>query len=247
MEGRSEGKRLGIRHPKRGGQRESNVEEQSLCERGGGRRRQAERQKEKQRPRGIQRPSPLTPTLTDEGETDPQTHPLSERGAEGVAWAWQLLSALTVSLCPRRSLSTNPDVVSGSSAKHLPDQSRREQQSRGRRDLCQPSAPICPGPGNNFRSSSLAQLPGGRVPGWQGREGARAWRSGRSVAQCAPSGSGLGGRSFPEGCDPTGFCVPEARTQGPVVASLPGPLRPGYLESWSSLAFCRIWQTSVMG
>lgn len=26
-----------------------------------------------------------------------------------------------------------------------------------------------------------------------------------------------------------------------------GPLAAGYFESWSSLAFCRIWQTSVMG
>lgn len=51
--------------------------------------RQTERQ-ERQRPRGTQKPSPLTPTLTE--ETDPQTHTLSERGAEGVAWAWQLLA-----------------------------------------------------------------------------------------------------------------------------------------------------------
>lgn len=42
--------------------------------------------------------------------------------------------------------------------------------------------------------------------------------------------------------------VPEARTQGSV-SSLPnlGLLPTGYFESWSSLAFCRIWQTSVMG
>lgn len=42
--------------------------------------------------------------------------------------------------------------------------------------------------------------------------------------------------------------VPEARAPGSV-ASLPNLdlVPPGYLESWSSLAFCRIWQTSVMG
>lgn len=38
------------------------------------------------------------------------------------------------------------------------------------------------------------------------------------------------------------------RAQGSV-SSLPNLGLPpgGYLESWSSLAFCRIWQTSVMG
>lgn len=57
--GRREGKRLGIRHPKRGGQRESNVgSKASVREVEGGGDRQ--RQKEKQRPRGTQRPSPLT-------------------------------------------------------------------------------------------------------------------------------------------------------------------------------------------
>lgn len=42
--------------------------------------------------------------------------------------------------------------------------------------------------------------------------------------------------------------VPEATVQGSV-SSLPnlGLLPAGYFESWSSLAFWRIWQTSVMG
>lgn len=44
------------------------------------------------------------------------------------------------------------------------------------------------------------------------------------------------------------LCGPEARAQGSV-SSLPNLdlVPPGYFESWSSLAFCRIWQTSVMG
>lgn len=173
MEGRSEGKRLGIRHPKRGGQRESNVEEQSLCERGGGRRRQAERQKEKQRPRGIQRPSPLTPTLTDAGETDPQTHPLSERGAEGVAWAWQLLSALTVSLCPRRSLSTNPEVASGSSA-NLPrpeQEGAAEQRQEGPLPAQRPHLPRPRQQLQELQPCSAAWGKGPRVAGQRGSQG----------------------------------------------------------------------------
>lgn len=80
---------------------------------------------------------------------------------------------------------------------------------------------------------------------------------GRSVAQHAPGGSGQAerpGQANPQLLPQTQLGshrllhVPEARAQGSV-ASLPNPglLPPGYCESWSSLAFCRIWQTSVMG
>lgn len=66
VEGTSEGRSLGIRHPKIEGQRENNGKRStvihSLCERWremGGRGRERERKSE-QRPRGIQTPSPAS-------------------------------------------------------------------------------------------------------------------------------------------------------------------------------------------
>lgn len=153
------------------------------------------------------------------------------------------------------------ETVSGSFAKHLPATRAGEEEGGSRtegRDLCQPECPqSAPAPGNNFRSSSLARQPWQRVPGlksgegpvmrkehgtvcprWErprGRESGDIW-SGPVLQRLL----GLGSHRL--------LCGPEARAQGSV-SSLPNQdlVPPGYFESWSSLAFCRIWQTSVMG
>lgn len=154
------------------------------------------------------------------------------------------------------------EAVSGSFAKHLP--ATRAGEERGSRaaagrDLCQPRVPpIAPAPGNNFRSSGLAQQPWQRAPGLKSGEGRVVRKEHGTV--CPPwerhrgrePGETVWSRPVLQRLLGLGshrlLRVPEARTRG-TVASLPNLdlVPPGYFESWSSLAFCRIWQTSVMG
>lgn len=52
--------------------------------------------------------------------------------------------------------------------------------------------------------------------------------------------------------DPAAFPRPAVLLASWLMAQKPGPgagslWLPSYSESWSSLAFCRIWQTSLMG
>lgn len=121
------------------------------------------------------------------------------------------------------------------------------------RGPCQPpSARNGPGPGRTTsRAPALLSILGkeGRV---QGRRGAGRGGRRRSTAPCVPSGHGLGLGPIlwlPLRLGSHRFlCVPGARTQGREASLLNMGLLPlGYFESWSSLAFCRIWQTSVMG
>lgn len=167
-----------------------------------------------------------------------------------MAWAWQLLSSLSVTV-PTEKPKHQPLRWF---LAHLPSTS--PEQSRGKEGpLPAPAPPVCPGPGNNFGSSALLSCLGKgpqgcraeREPGLGGQEGAWhsvppwEWPRGTEPSEKA--------WSFPSGRDPTGVSVFQKPGHGPVVASLPnlGLLLPGYFESWSSLAFCRIWQTSVMG
>lgn len=113
---------------------------------------------------------------------------------------------------------------------------------------CQPPVPqMAPVPGTQFGSSRAAQQSGwrpqdssaGRAAGAKHWEGAQhgvlrsSLELARSVAcpHCFPTDSSVSHK-------------PDVQ-----VAALPtlGLLPPGYFESWSSLAFCRIWQTSVLG
>lgn len=262
---RGQGKEAGDKAPQERRAEENNERgadsiTHSLCERW--------RETKAERSRDLQRFKDTLPCLTsiltdtdthlvDEGT---HTHSVRDRGC-GLGLAWQHLSSLTVSLSPWRSLSTNPQKKLFLA--HLPSTSPQPEQERKgaaeqRREgtFASPERPQ-PAPGNNFRSSSLAQQPWQRVPGLKSGEGLG---SGRSMAQCSPWERcrgrepsekvwsrpvlqcllGLGSHRLPR--------VPEARKWGSV-ASLPNLdlVPPGYFESWSSLAFCRIWQTSVMG
>lgn len=181
-----------------------------------------------------------------------------------MTWAWQLLSSLTVSLSPWRTLSTDPQKKWFLA--HRPSTSSQGQSRRGSsgaeagRDLWRPPVPpISPAPGNNFGSSGLAQQPGARVPGskrresqgWVVRKGHGTvwprweWPRGTQPGEEAWSGP-VPWLSLGVGGSHRLLRVPGARAQGPSLPNL-GLSLPGYLESWSSLAFCRIWQTSVMG
>lgn len=101
-----------------------------------------------------------------------------------MAWAWQLLSSLSVTVPPEKPEHQPPEVVSGSCAKHLPraEQERAAEQGRGGTSAS-PSAPNLPAPGNHFRSPSLAPRPGKRAqgcraerePGLGGQGGAWHW------------------------------------------------------------------------
>lgn len=149
---------------------------------------------EKQRPRGNQKPSPHIHTDRTE-KTDTDT--LSERQR---VWPGPgSFLAPSVSLCPRRSLSTNPPPPRWFLA-HLPstspEQSQREQQRRGKEAALPAQRPNLPSPRKQLQKLGLAQLPGERAPGLQSREGARACvvvRKERGTV--CPRGSGLGGRS----------------------------------------------------
>lgn len=128
------------------------------------------------------------------------------------------------SLCPRRSLSTNPQRWF---LAHLPstspEQSRREQQSRAGGTSASPSAPNLPSPRKPLQELQPCSAAWEKAPGLQSREGARARGSGRSVAQGAPSGTEpreKAGNS-PSGWDPSGFSVLQEPGHGPVAASLP--------------------------
>lgn len=68
--------------------------------------------------------------------------------------------------------------------------------------------------------------------------GAAWWRSQGEKARSSRS------CSVPSGGGPVGFVAVWPRSQGPGAGSL---WLPSYSESWSSLAFCRIWQMSLMG
>lgn len=188
-----------------------------------------------QRPTGIQRHPSLphihTDRYTDTHLGDEETHTHSVRGTEGVTWAWpwQRLSSLTVSLAPWRSLSTNPQKKLFLAHLQAPprNQSRRGKgraEQRREETFASPKCPqSAPAPGNNFRSSSLAQQPWQRVPGLKSGEGLVVRRS---MAQCVPRGSGIGGGSqvrrsgagqscsVSSGWDPTGFCMSQKPGHG---------------------------------
>lgn len=113
---------------------------------------------------------------------------------------------------------------------------------------------MAPAPGSPFRSSSPSEQSGWRVPGLKCRECGRAehWKG----VQVVCSKSSLDHESWPSSgtaaCPQAGFLTGSFVSQqgcGAQVAALPilGLLLPGYFESWSSLAFCRILLTSVMG
>lgn len=177
--------------------------------------------------------------------------------------ARQLLSSLTVSLAPWRSCSTNPQKKLFPA--HLPSTSPQAEQERRKGaaeqregTFANPECPqSAPAPGNNFRNSSLAQQPWQRVPGLKSGEGPVVRKEHGTVCPRweRPRGRESGDvRSGPVLQRLLGLgshrllCGPEARARGSV-SSLPNLdlVPPGYFESWSSLAFCRIWQTSVMG
>lgn len=136
--------------------------------------------------------------------------------------------APSVSLCPRRGLSTNPPRWF---LAHLPstspEQSRREQQRRGRRERCQPPRPHLPRPRKQLpklRPCSAAwERPQGcraeREPGLGGQEG--AWH--RVPPWECPRGTEPSEKAWssPSGRDPTGVSVFQKPGHGPVVASLP--------------------------
>lgn len=157
--------------------------------------------------------------------------------------------APSVSLCPRRSLSTNPPRWF---LAHLPSTS--PEQSR--RDCCQSQRPQSAQSQETTSEapallSCLGKGPQGcraeREPGLGGQEG--SWHSVPSWEWPRGTEPSEKAWSSPSGWDPTGVSVFQKPGHRLVVASLPnlGLLLPGYFESWSSLAFCRIWQTSVMG
>lgn len=163
-----------------------------------------------------------------------------------MTWARQLLSSFTVSPSPWRSLSTNAQKLflahlpstSPRPEPRRPEQERKGAESRRREGpVPAPGAPNLPQPpGNNFMSPSFAQQPG-QSPRAEEKVGTGAWWLGRSMAQCAPSGSGLrwgaavrrpaAGRScsFPSGWDPTGFCMSQKPGhKGRWLLSQTGPL-----------------------
>lgn len=159
---------LGIRHPKREGQRE--------MERGADRARESHilcegRETKKKDLEGPKIPPPPSHSVTDAhtGAADTwgmkththththdykQKHTLGGRGTEGVTWAWQLLSSFTVSPSPRRSLSTKnqkqflahlPSTSCNQSPEDLSRRGGRERPSTGGGGpLPAPSAPSVP-------------------------------------------------------------------------------------------------------
>lgn len=112
--------------------------------------------------------------------TDTHTHTLSERGTEGVTWAWQLLSSLTVSLSPWRTLSTNPQkkwFLAHRLSTSPQGQGRRgSSRAEAGRDLWQPPVPpICP--------SSRQQL-------WELQPCSAAWEKGPRAQEWREPGLG---------------------------------------------------------
>lgn len=105
-----------------------------------------------------------------------------------MAWAWQLLSSLSVTV-PTEKPKHQPLRWF---LAHLPSTS--PSRAEARRDLCQPQRPVCPGPGNNFRSSALLSCleKGPRVAEQRGSQGLVVRKERGTVC---PRGSGLGGRS----------------------------------------------------
>lgn len=179
-------------------------------------------------------------------------HTLS--GKPRVALAWQSLSSFGVTFPAEKPKHRPPEVVSGPFAKHLPNQhpeetgSRKDraQQSRGREG---PLPESCAPTRETVQELCSCSAPGQRVPGLKSREGTRS--GGCEGAQHgAPPQEQPGCESRREGLPPPRrlLRIPEPEHRGRL-AVLPnlGLLLPGYFESCSSLAFCRIWQTSVMG
>lgn len=85
--------------------------------------------------------------------THTQTHMLSGKGTEDVTWAWQPLSSFSVTLPMEKPEHQPPEVVSGSFAKHLLDQTPEDRageegshRADTRRGPCQPPAPHLPQP-----------------------------------------------------------------------------------------------------
>lgn len=122
---------------------------------------------------------------------------------------------------------------------------------------CQPPVPqMAPVPGTQFRSSRAAQQ-----SGWRPQDSSAGRAAGPSTGKehstvCSgvawTAGARLGSLELARSvacphCFPTDSSV--SHKPDVQVAALPtlGLLPLGYFESWSSLAFCRIWQTSVLG
>lgn len=188
----------------------------------GGRRRQAERQRRSRGLEGIKNP-PLTSTLTD-------TH--SVRGQRVWPGPGSFL-APSVSLCPRRSRSTNPPRWF---LAHLPstspEQRRREQQHRGKEGPLPAPAPHLPSPRKQLqelRPCSAAWEKGPRVAEQRGSQGLVVRKERGTVC---PRGSGLGGRSQVRrpgaspraGIPQASLCSRSQDTEGGGFSPKPGPL-----------------------
>lgn len=176
-------------------------------------------------------------------------------GDEGWPWPGSCLAPL-VSLSSQRSRSTNPQKWL---LAHLPSTSPPStQEETGSRNgwshrveagsvPCQNPVPPTGKQVQELHSCSAAWAEGPRAEEQRRYQGLVA---GKEHSTVCPRGSSLGCESRREGLPLPlrSLRIPGARAQGVHGCSLQsGPLVPGYFESWSSLAFCRIWQTSVMG
>lgn len=216
--------------------------------------------------RGSKTPSPPPNACAHRGRTPggfwdtyttggcEETHTLS--GRQGVALAWQLLSSSGVTFLsekpkhqPQKWFLAHLPSTSPTSTQQETG-SRKGWRATEQRQGGSLARILCPQQRNKFRSSIPAQQLGQRVPELKSKEGTRAWWPGRSTAQCTHVGAAWVVRAGQKTCCfPSGRCTSQEPEDRGHVAVLPnlGLLLSGYFESWSSLAFCRIWQTSVMG
>lgn len=179
------------------------------CERGGGKKRGRQTgRKEKHRPGGIKTPLSHTHSEADSQEmkTDRQTHTYREtlpgereRVLLGLVASY---SSFTVSSSPWRRLAPTPrsgfwlicQAPHPTRAQETGAGEGRSSGGRGREGpMPVPCTPyLCASPQKQLHEMQPCSAAWSKGPGLRGREGARVWAWGRSLAQCAPHGSGQG-------------------------------------------------------